>query len=152
MITINATGDTTLHTAGKYCAEDILVKVPSGGSGSGNVETCTVTINSDGNPSNGFTVGSICYVTMESGVPKIKYENTDGDNFTNTSSLGGELSGFYTINCVVGTDILLFDDNLLGVGSIVTSSNATQNDNILTFMALAVTIDSGVAATITVKQ
>lgn len=30
MITINATGDTTLHTAGKYCAEDILVKVPEG--------------------------------------------------------------------------------------------------------------------------
>ena len=32
MITINATGDTTLHTAGKYCAEDILVKIPAGGS------------------------------------------------------------------------------------------------------------------------
>jgi hypothetical protein len=28
MITINATGDTTLHTAGKYCPEDILVKIP----------------------------------------------------------------------------------------------------------------------------
>ena len=32
MITINATGDTTLHTAGTYCPEDILVKVPAGGS------------------------------------------------------------------------------------------------------------------------
>ena len=30
MITINATGDTTLHTAGKYCSEDILVKIPAG--------------------------------------------------------------------------------------------------------------------------
>lgn len=28
MITINATGDTILYTAGKYCPEDILVKVP----------------------------------------------------------------------------------------------------------------------------
>jgi hypothetical protein len=28
MITIKATGDTTLHTAGKYCEEDILVQVP----------------------------------------------------------------------------------------------------------------------------
>lgn len=28
MLTINATGDTTLHTAGKYCEEDILIKVP----------------------------------------------------------------------------------------------------------------------------
>ena len=26
---INATGDVTLHTAGKYCEEDILVRVPS---------------------------------------------------------------------------------------------------------------------------
>ena len=33
MIEITATGDTTLHTAGKYCEEDILVKVPSGGGG-----------------------------------------------------------------------------------------------------------------------
>lgn len=48
MITINATGDTTLHTAGKYCSEDILVKVPAGGSGGGaSVETCTVAISND---------------------------------------------------------------------------------------------------------
>lgn len=33
MITIQATGDTTLRTAGKYCEEDILVKVPSSGGG-----------------------------------------------------------------------------------------------------------------------
>lgn len=32
MIEIQATGDTTLHTAGKYCEEDILIKVPVGGS------------------------------------------------------------------------------------------------------------------------
>lgn len=44
MIEITATGDTTLHTAGKYCPEDILVKVPAGGSGGATVETCTVTI------------------------------------------------------------------------------------------------------------
>ena len=45
MITINATGDTTLHTAGKYCEEDILVKVPAGESGGGgdtSIATCTV--------------------------------------------------------------------------------------------------------------
>ena len=29
MIEINATGDTTLHTKGKYCDDDILVKVPA---------------------------------------------------------------------------------------------------------------------------
>ena len=29
MITIKATGDTTIYTAGKYCEEDILVQVPS---------------------------------------------------------------------------------------------------------------------------
>lgn len=48
--TVNATGDTTLHTAGKYCEEDILVKVPEAGGGGGggsSVETCTVTYYSD---------------------------------------------------------------------------------------------------------
>jgi hypothetical protein len=48
MIEITATGDVTLHTAGKYCAEDILVRVPAGGSGGGSVETCTVTMNLPG--------------------------------------------------------------------------------------------------------
>ena len=62
MITINATGDTTLHTAGKYCPEDILVKVPSGGgSGSGSVETCTVGI-IPGTPSSGRFV---TYMTVD---------------------------------------------------------------------------------------
>ena len=28
MIKIIATGDTTLHTEGKYCEEDILIEVP----------------------------------------------------------------------------------------------------------------------------
>ena len=48
--TVNATGDTTLHTAGKYCTEDILVKVPVGDSGGGfesNTDLCAVTIKSD---------------------------------------------------------------------------------------------------------
>lgn len=51
MLTITATGDTTLHTAGKYCPEDILVKVPAGGSGgSSGVESagfCTINITTD---------------------------------------------------------------------------------------------------------
>lgn len=51
MIEITATGDTTLHTAGKYCPEDILVKVPagggSGGSGGASGETCTVSLGVD---------------------------------------------------------------------------------------------------------
>lgn len=57
MITINATGDTTIHTANKYCPEDILVKVPAGGSGGGSVETCTVTIN------NTSSVAGYCHAT-----------------------------------------------------------------------------------------
>lgn len=44
MITINATGDTTLHTKGKYCQEDILVKVPEG-SGEAPVPTQEKTVN-----------------------------------------------------------------------------------------------------------
>lgn len=50
MITINATGDTTLHTAGKYCAEDILVKAPAG---SGvNLENVVVNYDIEVSPSN----------------------------------------------------------------------------------------------------
>lgn len=47
MITIKATGDTTIHTAGKYCPEDILVKVPEASSG---VEQATpvISINTSG--------------------------------------------------------------------------------------------------------
>jgi hypothetical protein len=44
MIVITATGDTTLHTAGKYCPEDILVKVPEG-SGEIPVPTQEKTVN-----------------------------------------------------------------------------------------------------------
>jgi hypothetical protein len=50
MIEITATGDVTLHTAGKYCAEDILVRVPAS-SGGGSVDTCTVTIDASVRPS-----------------------------------------------------------------------------------------------------
>lgn len=63
MIEITATGDTTLHTAGKYCPEDILVKVPAGGSSSGGsgVETWCGTIVCDA--PGGFAMSSleICY-------------------------------------------------------------------------------------------
>lgn len=50
MITIKATGDTTLHTAGKYCEEDILVKVPVGSSGGGSVEVCVGDVVFNGPP------------------------------------------------------------------------------------------------------
>ena len=51
MITITATGDTTLHTAGKYCKEDILVKVPEGGNGSEpNIVPLEVTENGEYSP------------------------------------------------------------------------------------------------------
>lgn len=67
MITINATGDTTLHTAGKYCPEDILVKVPAGGSSGGaSVETCTFTFTGE---SSNYYPKYISYMTInESGV------------------------------------------------------------------------------------
>lgn len=67
MITINATGDTTLHTAGKYCSEDILVKVPSGDSGVGSVETCTVIIQPFGWDSDNEKIITITASTVENG-------------------------------------------------------------------------------------
>ena len=63
MITINATGDTTLHTAGKYCSEDILVKIPAGGGA--NVETCAVTIKRYGGSSSSYSTAY--YTTLVNG-------------------------------------------------------------------------------------
>ena len=64
MITINATGDTTLHTAGKYCAEDILVKAPAG---SGvNLENVVVNYDIEVSPSN--TLDAVIYHTAMNNV------------------------------------------------------------------------------------
>lgn len=58
MITINATGDTTLHTAGKYCPEDILVKVPEGGSGGEKVVRGTIQM-TEGSKSSGTILATV---------------------------------------------------------------------------------------------
>lgn len=66
MITINATGDTTIHTANKYCPEDILVKVPAGGSGGGSssIELVQIAID-DGSFRTGCS-GEVYYTTLDS--------------------------------------------------------------------------------------
>ena len=75
MIEITATGDTTLHTAGKYCAEDILVKVPAGGSSSGGgFDVCSVTINHSG-LSGGYV--RIIYTAVENGTIVAEHTSVD---------------------------------------------------------------------------
>lgn len=91
MITINATGDTTLHTAGKYCPEDILVKVPAGsgdGSGGASVKTCTLRVlNSDGL----FYITTLMYEAQENGSRILKIVRDDvtisGYDFTFTDAI-----------------------------------------------------------------
>ena len=98
MITINATGDTTLHTAGKYCAEDILVKVPAGGSSGGaSVDTCTV-------------VSNISY----SPITVTKYENGSYVPAYTERSVNNVCHGTIT-NVVCGSTITIDYDNAYSI-------------------------------------
>ena len=102
MITINATGDTTLHTAGKYCPEDILVKVPAGSGdgsgGGGSVETCTVTFAWYNNYN--LSYFNIHY-TDDTGV--VRTYTTESALFTGTlNCMKGTL--LYMERCVAATD------------------------------------------------
>lgn len=106
MITINATGDTTLHTAGKYCTEDILVKVPAGGSSGGSVETCNVTITADSIIRYGAT----------------KYVN--GTFVTECESGYGEPE--ITIDNVVKGSCLAVVWNMYSMGSAAHATNCTE--------------------------
>lgn len=103
MIEIQATGDTTLHTAGKYCLEDILVKVPSGGSESGSTETCTVTINMN----QGDSSGGLVYNSKMVSVVHINADNVlvQDNNITLVGS-GLRKYGFtITVTCKCGTPL-----------------------------------------------
>jgi hypothetical protein len=64
MITIKATGDTTLYTAGKYCEEDILVKVPEGSGGESTpTQEKTINITKNGTteitPDDGYALSKV---------------------------------------------------------------------------------------------
>ena len=64
MITIKATGDTTIYTAGKYCEEDILVKVPEGSGGESTpTQEKTVNITKNGTteitPDDGYALSKV---------------------------------------------------------------------------------------------
>jgi hypothetical protein len=64
MITIKATGDTTIYTAGKYCEEDILVQVPEGSGGESTpTQEKTVNITKNGTteitPDNGYALSKV---------------------------------------------------------------------------------------------
>lgn len=64
MITINATGDTTIHTANKYCSEDILVKIPAGGSSGEKVVRGTIQM-SEGTKSSGTVLATVSGLPFE---------------------------------------------------------------------------------------
>jgi hypothetical protein len=115
MITINATGDTTIHTAGKYCPEDILVKVPAGGGSSGDssggILACHVLLCDAGDrfPDSGITATFTCL--NESGTLERVTVEHDG-------------VGWYAENVVVGSTIstglqLNPSDSLDALGTII---------------------------------
>ena len=110
MITINATGDTTLHTAGKYCAEDILVKVPAGGSGSGgaSVETCSLDVHVGAGSYPTYT-----YTAYENGEIVAKSARADSDLFQLYDVVCGSafyLNNNYNMNGIMTTNMLLISD------------------------------------------
>ena len=94
MITINATGDTTLHTAGKYCPEDILVKVPAGSSGGAALETCNIFL-VDSSVTQEFSAVTAYFtcLNVNGTIQKIVPEN-DG-------------IGWYAENVIIGSTIIL---------------------------------------------
>lgn len=118
--------------------------------GGGNVETCVVTINSKAQALSGDFVSAVAYTGIESGCLKTKYANTFGDNYETEKFGTGTFPSKYVIECVVGTDVLLFDDNFIGWSTITTSGNATSNDNYIAVGISAITINSGTNATINV--
>lgn len=110
MLTINATGDTTLHTAGKYCPEDILVKVPtgggSGGSSGASVETCTVTITCRAN------------IMISPELPTIvavAYSAYDGNNTHTIYENQMDVTSYNMTNVVCGSFIYIAVDSSTGV-------------------------------------
>lgn len=145
MITINATGDTTLHTAGKYCAEDILVKVPSGGSGGASVETCEVTITvpyGDGTTFAGATVyrypplaSSVIYTDTTGNTCEVEYVyktaaskpsdiTTTINTFVNHMIVINPLSMVYPISCDGGVTETLLSEASTAVVFIATSDGS----------------------------
>ena len=106
MITINATGDTTLHTAGTYCPEDILVKVPAGGSlGEITVETCAVTIKRYAGSSSSYS--TVYYTTLVNGnvaAADMELEDT------------GNISSYTTFNiiCLKNSVLTMYFDAAMG--------------------------------------
>lgn len=135
MITINATGDTTLHTAGKYCAEDILVKVPAGGSSGGaSVETCTVRLICTRRRIRGYT-----YTKVADGV--ISMENTGYTDRSNALDV--------TLTDVLcGSFISVITTITQGLFGIEISGNATSEiapsvDSACTSVAIVAPMDAG---------
>ena len=121
----------------------------AGSSGGSSLETCTVTINFYSGAAGDYVSG-IAYTSIKSGRLKTEYADNQSDNYEITG-VTGVVKARYVIECVVGTDIFLFDDNMLGWSSVTTSENATINENCVSvLLPPVVTINSGTNATINI--
>lgn len=141
MITINATGDTTLHTAGKYCPEDILVKVPSGGSsGGGSSNFYEETFTPTGNDIFTHNLGVVptrFYITVD---PSITANNTSLTR-TVVSASGTTSTSCFAISTMPSgvTQIMANSDIYMINGS---GSNITADATTLTYSGIQTVLNT----------
>jgi hypothetical protein len=107
---------------------NIINELPEA-SESGGFETCAVSVTFIDNPGSGQKPSHITYTTVEDDkiVNKVYY----GEGLEWPKIIGGTpVYATGTINCIVGTSVYLYNDNIVG-GDVITSDNITLKDDMV---------------------
>jgi hypothetical protein len=148
-------GDANLIPANIISGKSIFgvtgtAEVGGGSSGeSGNVELCDVRIKYVENPLSGISLTRIIYTTFENGL--LRTANIADELYGDGTGTGtGSLQHEYSVKCVVGTTMFLFDGNMFApVYS--SSSNITMEPTGDWGEIMAATINSGTSGRIFIE-